>query len=242
MTIFQKVLNNNTVICGEILDVLRSVVFCAVMVVLTGCASPETLQAGQRFTFDETTLPQWEQRDFKGKTRYELVDLDGESVLQATADNTASLLYRQQDIDLLATPLVRWRWRIRNTYPSPEDTANGERSRNGDDYPARFYVAIQTGLMPWETITINYVWSSSEPVGAAWDNAFTDKARMLVLQSGESKKMQWITETRDLVADFRQLFGIEASQINGFAVMVDGDNSSQDGQAWFADIEFLPRP
>lgn len=197
-------------------------------------------QSGQIFSFDRQSLEDWQERSFKGNTEYNLVNLAGEDVLEARADGTASLLFRQQNVSLESTPRVRWRWRIEDTLANEGSASIDETSKQGDDYPARFYVAVQTGLSPWETVAINYVWSSSAAVGASWTNPFSKRAKMLVLQSGADKKLEWITETRDLREDFRRLHGIDVDSISGFAVMVDGDNTGLAGRAWFGDIEFLP--
>ena len=38
--------------------------------------------------------------------------------------------------------------------------------------------------------------------------------------------------------DFKQYFGIDVTSLNGYAVMVDGDNTGESATGWFADIAF----
>ena len=177
---------------------------------------------------------EWKERSFNGNSRYEISGYGDNQTIIATTDGQASVLYRQQSVDLEATPVITWRWKVAGVYRDIDET-----TQSGDDYPARLYVVIQTGLLPWETLAINYVWSSTGTVGDIWNNAFTDKARMVALQAGDEAVGQWRQEKRNVVEDFQNLFGIEVSKLNGYAVMIDGDNSNQQGRSWFSGIRFL---
>jgi len=183
--------------------------------------------------FPEENLELWKENSFNGNTLYELVEDDGLRVLKGTTEAAASLLYKEEVVDLEKTPVLSWSWKVQNVY----DDIN-ERSRSGDDFPARIYVAVKDGLLPWESLTITYVWSSNEPMGETWTNPFTEKAKVVVVQSGESKIGEWVTQSRNIAADYKELFGKEISNIDGYAVMVDGDNTGNSGAAWFADISF----
>ena len=81
-----------------------------------------------------------------------------------------------------------------------------------------------------------YVWSSRQPVGSIWENAFTANARVMALQSG--KGSGWATEHRDVRADFRKCFDDGISFIDAVAIMTDTDNSRQEAAAWYGDIFF----
>lgn len=176
----------------------------------------------------------WEERSFEGNTQYQHITIDGQDAIKASTQGQASVLYKEQKINLNKTPLLSWRWRVENTY----DSSINEKSKQGDDYPARLYVVTKTGFLPWQTLAINYVWSSAEPVDSNWPNAFTDKAQMLVIDTGPEYQNQWRTHQRNVKEDFIRLFGEQIEEINGYAVMVDGDNTGASGTAFFADIQF----
>ena len=57
-------------------------------------------------------MTRWEERIFKGSTRYRSVVLDDQRVLRAEAHGSASALYQEHDINLTQTPYVNWRWRV----------------------------------------------------------------------------------------------------------------------------------
>lgn len=67
-------------------------------------------------------------------------------------------------------------------------------------------------------------------------NAYTDKTMMIAVNSGPSQVGEWVTVTRDLVADYRQAFGEEPPAIVGVAIMTDADNTGEQATAWYGDL------
>lgn len=183
--------------------------------------------------FSSGSLASWEERSFKGNTHYELVQDNGVQVLKGQTRGQASVLYKERSIDLDKTPIVNWSWKIDKTYDGID-----ERTRGGDDYPARLYVVAKVGFLPWETLAINYVWASNTEIGESWKNPFTDKAIMVVVDSGDMNAGKWTMHSRNVAQDFKNLFGKNIDEINGYAVMVDGDNSGQEATSWFGEISF----
>ena len=188
-------------------------------------------------------------------TVYTLVAEDGHTVLKADADHSMSGLVHTIHIDLAKTPLLRWRWKI------TEPVAAGDMNKkSGDDYAARIYVmfdypreklsfATRTKLKLGEAIygqkiptaALNYVWDNRHPIGTIQPNAYTDRAQMVVVETGSSKAGQWVTETRDLAADFKAAFGEDAPAVVAVALATDTDNTGSHVVSWFGDMEFLAR-
>jgi hypothetical protein len=183
--------------------------------------------------FTPNQIMTWPTRSFEGETRYHIVEKSGQRVLEANARGQASARYLERDINLNETPYLRWCWQVDSTYPGIDET-----TKAGDDYPARVYVARKTGILPWQVESINYVWASTLPQGATWPNAFTDRAQLIALQSGNGAVGEWVGEVRDVRADYRTLFGSNPKQINGVALMSDGDNAGGNATAWFTQVGF----
>lgn len=154
-------------------------------------------------------------------------------VLRATTQGQASGLFKEVDIDLNKTPYLNWSWQVQNLFKG-----NDERSKQGDDYPARIYVVVSGGLFFWKTKAINYVWSSNQPAGSEWPNAYTDNAKMIAVRAGDAQTGQWVSERRNVREDLQRLFGDDITQIDAVAVMVDGDNTGQSATSYFGDIFF----
>jgi len=185
--------------------------------------------------FADDTLEGWEERSFVGNTDYQLVDDNGTQVLQGHTQKQASILYREQTIDVTKTPVVSWSWKIDRTFGDIN-----ELTKAGDDFPARLYVVVRTGFLPWESLAINYVWSSNQPIDQVWTNPFTDKAKMIAVQTGDEQVGQWVRQSRNVAQDFKDLYDLDVTEIDGFAVMVDGDNSGSEAVSLFGQISFQP--
>lgn len=186
--------------------------------------------------FSQGDLADWQERSFRDHTDYRLVRMEGNTVLQASSEASASGLYRQVEVDLTLTPILHWSWKTNALLQGTD-----ERTRAGDDYPARIYVVFSGGAFFWRTRAINYVWSSHQPHGTQWPNAFTGNARMIAVSAGEPGLGEWQHLQRDVWADYRRLFGSEPGRVDAVAIMTDTDNTGQRATAWYGDVWFSAR-
>lgn len=201
------------------------------------CVAVRAEVAGEKLmigSFSTGSLDHWESREFKGQTKYLLVDLAGTRVLKAESTNSASGLFKEQRIDLQKTPVMNWRWRIENRLGNIN-----EQDKSGDDYAARVYVVVSGGLIFWRTRAINYVWASTSPKGKIWPNAFAgNHAMMVALRSSSDQSGVWYTEKRNILADLKQQFGEDILYIDAVAIMTDTDNAHGKVTAYYGDIYF----
>lgn len=171
-----------------------------------------------------------EERSFSDNTVYRVVEKDGQKVLSATASGSASGLVFPTRFNPAETPWLEWRWKIEGVVEKGD-----ARVKQGDDYAARVYVIFPHWL-PLRTRSINYLWANKLPVDATQANTYTSNAMMLALQSGNGSTGQWVTERRNLVEDFRRLFGEDPPDEAVVALMSDTDQTGELAQAWYDDI------
>ncbi|MBI4756807.1 MAG: DUF3047 domain-containing protein [Betaproteobacteria bacterium] len=193
-------------------------------------------------------------KDF-APTRYGLRVWDGVPGVEAHAEKSMALLARPVDIDLAKTPILCWRWRV----DAPLKTADMTH-KSGDDYAARVYLSFE---VPPDTLglgtslalklarslrgsqvpdaAVNYVWDNTHPVGTWQANAYTDRARMLVLRTGAADAGRWVEERRDVTADVSRAFGHAPRRLTGLALASDTDNTGETAHAGFADFLFVER-
>ena len=177
----------------------------------------------------------WEIEEFEGETQYRVIELDGRRVLEADSVATASSLFLEREIDLTATPILEWSWRIEKPL-----AVDDERIKDGDDYAARVYVVAPGEGMFGLPRAINYVWANRSDVGQSWPNPFTSKVMMVAVDTGDGDAGTWRTYRRNVRADFLRLFEMEVDELEGIAVMTDSDNCGQSARAWYGEIAFLP--
>lgn len=181
--------------------------------------------------FDQGIGSHWQRKSFKDDTHYTSIpDERGGQVLQAQSKAAASGLFVERKFHLEDWPVLAWRWKIADTLP------NGDATRKeGDDYAARLYVVFPHWLF-WKTRTINYIWANKLPQGEVIDNPFTANAQMLAVESGNAKAGQWVEERRNVLADYRHIWGEEPPEVGAIAIMTDTDNTGGEALAWYDDL------
>lgn len=185
-------------------------------------------------------------------TVYELVTDGATVVVKATSDAGASGLTKEVKIDPSVFPVVHWRWKVENLLTGSDVTR-----KSGDDYPARLYITFQydpekvsfgrklkykAGRALFGDIPIaalNYIWDTKTSVGTVVDNAYTDFAKMIVVETGATKVGAWVEESRNVYQDYKQAFGEDPPMINGIAIMTDTDNTKERAIAYYGDIWFV---
>jgi hypothetical protein len=180
--------------------------------------------------FESEGLTGWEAKSFKGETGYRLVKEAGRTVVHATSTDSASGLIRRISFQPAKHRYLRWSWKIAGTVKGGD-----ERSKRGDDYAARLYVVFK-GRYFWQTKAVNYIWANRLAKGDSVQNAFTANARMIAVESGNEKAGQWLSEERDLLGDYRALFGEEPQRADAIAIMTDTDNTGGTAEAWYGGI------
>ncbi len=193
--------------------------------------------------FSTDKIENWTAKSFAGETLYTIVNDGDKQVLKAQSNDTASGLAKEKVIDLFETPFLNWSWKIDNALPNLDETI-----KDGDDYAARIYVVKDGGWKIWNTLALNYVWSSNQDKDAQWNNAFVgDNAKMYAIR-GESDALEiWVTEKRNVYLDMIEQFGDKGSDkenedayryLDAVAIMTDTDNSHLSAVAYYADIYF----
>lgn len=178
-----------------------------------------------------------------------------QAVLYAQASSSMAGVIRKQRVDLGKTPVLCWRWKVKASVAKAD-----LRTKAGDDYAARIYVfydvpASQLGFSDRlkiklakslygadiPTAALNYVWDNKQPVGTLRANAYTDRTQLLVVESGNAKAGQWLSEARDVRQDYLTAFGGQAPDVVGLAIATDTDNTHSDAEAWYQEPHFVAR-
>jgi len=186
-------------------------------------------------------------------SRYQLTDDNGEQVVRATTDNSASGLIARVSVEPGESLILRWRWKVSNVYEQ-----GNARTKEGDDYPARIYVAFEfepdeAGFFERakrKTVEVvfgeelpgnalNYIWANRLPVGEIVANPFTDTTMMVAVNSGATNTGEWVTVERDIVADYRKAFGRKPPKLVGVAIMSDSDNTGASATAWYGNVSLV---
>jgi len=188
--------------------------------------------------------------DIETKTTYDLVQGDSGTVVRARSDGGASGLATERRLDLTDYPILEWRWKVDGVVE-----AGDARTKDGDDYAARLYVTFDyddlgfadqvrlralrvLGYDEIPTRALNYIWANRVERHTILENAYTDWVMMVAVRSGNEHAGTWVTERRNVLADYRAAFGGDPPPVNGVALMTDTDNTDGEATAYYGDIRF----
>jgi len=236
---------------------IRIISILLIMTVPVRLNAGEELYVGKFSTakVDESIPEEWQPLTFdkiESHTRYSLVTENNITVIQAVSDASASGLIRKIRINPRDYPIIQWRWKVSNVYRKGD-----VRKKSGDDYPARLYITFEydrdrSGLMErikFNAIkliygeypplgALNYIWANKAPIGSTVPNPYTDRAKMIVVESGEADLNKWVMEQRNIFNDYVAAFGKNPPGISGIAIMTDSDNTRESATAFYGDIVF----
>jgi hypothetical protein len=88
---------------------------------------------------------------------------------------------------------------------------------------------------------INYVWDNRYPVGTRKPNAYTDRTRMIVAESGADNAGKWVAARHDVQQDVIAEFNSPQARLIQLSVAADTDNTGESARAGFADFHFVAR-
>lgn len=150
-----------------------------------------------------------------------------------------------------------WRWQVDEPLAHPDlHERSGEDSAVHVcvmfDMPTDRLPAFERALLsvtrsssgePVPSATVCYVWDTTLPPGTALHSPFTNRLRWLVLRGTGTPLHQMESESRDLDADFKRLFGEESDSVPpviGVAVGADADNTRGHSVAHVGALQLRP--
>lgn len=195
-------------------------------------------------------------------TRFELAQVQGERALKVSTQ--ASYGSWVHDTPKVKAGVLQWRWRL------DQALSGGQREPDiltnaGDDAALKVCVLFDHPLdrVPFlertqlrlarslsgedlPAATLCYVWDSVHPAGLRGVNPYSQRVRFITLQGRQSPLAQWQTESRDVSADFAQLFADELPQgaavpwVRAVLIGADSDNTGTQSVAWVSAIQWRP--
>ena len=190
----------------------------------------------------------WSLSRFKPPSRYQLIDDAGATVVHARAQASASGIIHYLDIDPRERPLLSWRWKVMDLLPGTSSADDSPAriivSFNGDfdklDFSDRLFYdqfRLLTGQqLPYAALM--YVWGSRTPTDGIVPNPYTSRVKIIVVESGRDRLGHWLSEQRNVAADFRRAFGEEPGRITSVGILTETDASDHPLDVYYGDLAF----
>ena len=178
----------------------------------------------------------WSSRDKENMGRvYSVRAEDGHRFLHADAQGISVQIGYEKTWNLKEFPILRWRWRAL-VFPEGSD----ERKKSGNDNVLSVYVVFGGWPIP---SSIKYTWSDTLPAGTVFDSPLSGKTKIIVVRSGRSMAGNWVAEERNVLADYRSLFGEGQKNptARGILLLTDSDNTMTRSEGDYDDITVVAK-
>jgi hypothetical protein len=196
---------------------------CAV-VATAWATDPVVVEDWRSYPLGTRGIPgEWKGQSW-GKPTYdlEIVADNGQPSLRLRSNGGNSTISRdlRASVDLKETPVLQWSWKVM-TLPGGGHACQ----KSTDDEAAQVYVAWLRAPESVRSRIIGYVWDSTATPGTICKSQKTSTVTYIVLRSGYDELGKWITERRNVVEDFRAIYGEAPDNPRALSLSIDSDDT-----------------
>jgi Protein of unknown function (DUF3047) len=195
----------------------------------------------------------WRELAVSGKPGNQFVGQPDGSI-EVISSSSVSRLFRPLQIDLAATPVLTWQWRVDEPVPPTDLTRKGE-----DDTALTLYVGFpwdpdRASFTEWLTRplveayvgddapgrVLAYVWGGKQRRGDAVKSPhLRSSGFMRVLRPADSPTGEWFEERVDVAKEYREAFGEDPPDPSQLAISADTDNTRSRSRGFVRALAFL---
>jgi DUF3047 family protein len=173
-----------------------------------------------------------------GRPAYDFVvaEDDGRRALSLRSRDEHSTIAREIHVDLEATPILEWSWKIVEL-PAGADV----RVRATSDLTAHVLVVWPRVPEALRSRILAYAWGTTEPAGGVERSRKTGTVTFFILRSGAESLGRWVRERRDVVEDYRRIYGERPENPRAVALSIDTNDTHSSAAALIGPIVFTTR-
>jgi len=213
----------------------RFLLFCVVsFAVFQAVTAPLALIVLNTTNWGSGRLPSdWQIKVNRGKPDVGVcADGDG-SCLHLKSVKASFALEHGVDVDPAALPYLTWHWKVAQLPPGGDF-----RRASSDDQAAQILVAFADRRI------LSYIWDTSAPKGSAQTIGFIPLIHVyaVVCESGSSNAGRWLTETRNVAADYERAYGKAAPRVKGLRLQINSQHTGTVAESYFGEVAFRSTP
>jgi len=174
-------------------------------------------------------LKQW----FGGGHDIRIEKNDEKPVLHLISKDNSFGIYKKMDFDIRSYPYLSWRWKV-TVLPIGGDVRN----KRTDDQAAQVYVLFPRFPSAVNTRLVGYIWENLTPKDLHVTSRKSSNTRYVVLRNHSDPLNQWMEEKRDVLQDYRDLFGQDPPEVGGITLMIDSDDTNSTAESYFDTLRF----
>jgi hypothetical protein len=179
--------------------------------------------------------PGWQGQRW-GDPRYDFTVVQDGAVkaLHLRSADDSSSISKEIKVDVKQYPILEWTWKVVELPPRGH-----ARKAETDDEAAQLYVTFPRFPTAVRSRVIGYIWDSTEPAGASFKSAKVSSVHFIVVRSGSADLGKWMTESRNVLEDFRKIYGESPGEPAGaITLSINSQNTGSRAESFFGKVLF----
>ena len=144
-----------------------------------------------------------------------------------------STIAKRIAVDLAQTPILRWSWKV-TQLPTGGDVRRKETS----DLTGHLFVIWPRKPEFLLSRLIGYAWDATAPAGSVVRSRKTGTVTFIIVRSGPRDLGRWLTEQRNVAADYRMVYGEGPKNPSVLALSIDSNDTHTSAAALIGEIRF----
>lgn len=213
-------------------------IVAAALTASTVFAQPTTLpvEDWSKTPLGQRGLPTGWQAQTWGSPKYDFViEADGNAhILHMKSQNEGSTMSKEIKFDIRQFPVLQWRWKAA-VLPKGADS----RKKATDDQACQVYVTFPRTPAAIRSRTIGYVWDTTAPVGIIVPSEKTGTVTYVIVRSGAGELNQWITETRNVLEDYKKIYHQDPGEnVGAVSLAIDSNDTESSAECFLGEVFF----
>jgi hypothetical protein len=158
----------------------------------------------------------------------------GRKVLHMKSAGDNSTISKEVKVDTKTWPMLQWSWRM-VTLPKAGNACVAAT----DDEAAQIYVTFPRFPTAVRSRIVSYIWDTTAPVGTVCKSQKTGLVTYVVVRSGPADLGRWVTESRNVLEDFKKIYGDPPTEdVGAISRAIDSNDTSSTAESFFGEIFF----
>ena len=168
------------------------------------------------------------------KYDFRIATQGGRKAIQLKSANDSSTISKEVKVDVKTWPIVQWSWQV-VTLPKGGDA----RKSATDDEAAQIYITFPRFPSAVRSRIISYIWDTTAPVGSIFKSEKTGLVTYVVVRSGPADLGKWLTESRNVLEDYKKIYGeAPAEDVGAISIAIDSNDTNSTAESYFGEIFF----
>jgi hypothetical protein len=219
----------------------RFIIAALVMLALVGIATAAdeaVIEDWKAHKVGTTGLPDgWKPQNW-GTPHYQnltIVEDGGRRALYMKSVNDSTTMNKEikGKVHLKDTPVLEWDWK---SIVLPKGANSCKKAT--DDQAGQVFVVWPRFPEQVRSRIIGYVWDTTQPAGTTCKSEKTGTVTYVVVRSGPADLNKWISEKRNVVDDFKKIYGEAPDDPAVLSLSIDSNDTNTSSEVMIGAIRF----